>query len=143
MNRTVLKWTLLVALFAAGVAFTAAAKADVWYPVRPVVAYGWQPVYYTTPYYSWGVYRPWRPILYRVFHPLQRYWYGVSVCCDPYWTAVDPCCGDVVVEKSGTPAKADAKKTEPTKAPEKRLTASAVVVESQARYGPGKSALRA
>jgi uncharacterized protein (TIGR03000 family) len=129
MNRTVLKWTLLIALFAAGVTFAAeAARADVWYPVRPVAAWGVQPVYYATPVYSWGVYRPWRPVLHRVFHPFQRYWCGVALCCDPCCTVIDPCCtvidpccGGVVVEKSGT-VKADAKKGEPTKAPEKKLT---------------------
>jgi uncharacterized protein (TIGR03000 family) len=129
MDRAVVRMGVLVVVLAVGVlAGTSSARAGVWYAAGPVATYAWQPVYYQSvavgPHYGWTVYRPWRPLLYRVFHPFQRLVWTSPICCDTTWTVVDPCCGDVgkVVEKSGTPTKAEPKKAAPAKAAEDRLT---------------------
>jgi uncharacterized protein (TIGR03000 family) len=127
MDRAVVRMGVLVALLAIGVlAGTSSARAGLWHPAGPVATYAWQPGYYQgvaiAPYYGWTVYRPWRPLLYRVFHPFQRVYWTVPVCCETTWT-VEPCCGGggPVVEKSGTPTKAEPQKAAPAKVPEGRL----------------------
>jgi len=128
MDRRVVRTGVLVALLTIGIlAGTSSAQAGVWYPAGPVATYAWQPAHYhgvvVSPSYGWTVYRPWRPLLYRVFHPFQRLVWTSPICCDTAWTVVDPCCGDVgtVVEKSGTPTKAEPQKAAPAKTPEGRI----------------------